>query len=331
MANTIGAVNSFLKSGANSVESDVNFLRNGKLYKIYHGFPCDAGRYCWSSSDPVIFFEQLRSLSEEGREPYHKNLTLIMLDLKLNHLSPSSKMVAGTEIADKLARTIFREVSEGGKYQPLNVLLSIQITWDYPFVAGFKRAFFEKLGFQAEKLYNRYIGWDDNSNDRIDLVNEMWKRSGAGPNIWQGNGITNVLSWYPNYLHERLQLLLNDRFFNGTTHKVYSWTLDYDYKIRNTISMGVDGIVSNYVNLVSQALTDPLASRTARFATREDNPWTRFVQPLNYGSQVLISIESNEPKMPPISRAQNQTQGTETKTQNSVTHFQSSTINHGIS
>lgn len=66
MANSIESVNDFLRLGANSVESDVQFERNGKVSTIYHGFPCDAARYCWSSTDPIRFFEYLRSLSDEG-------------------------------------------------------------------------------------------------------------------------------------------------------------------------------------------------------------------------------------------------------------------------
>ena len=79
-----------------------------------------------------------------------------MLDLKLKHLSQSSKVYAGVDVADKLSQTIFRDV--GKDYRPVYVVLGLQIIWDFPFVEGFKRFFFQKHGPQAEDLYKRYIG-----------------------------------------------------------------------------------------------------------------------------------------------------------------------------
>lgn len=152
-----------------------------------------------------------------------------MLDLKMENFKKKAEEAAGEDIARKLLKTIFRKDEGDEAFQPLNVILSLPKTRDRPFVEGFMKIFDGPEG----KEYKKYIGWDVSSHEQLNKISEMWESLDIGPNIWQGDGVTNVLSWYPD--NSRLFEALKDRNNGGKTAKVYSWTIDSKKMIRDVL------------------------------------------------------------------------------------------------
>lgn len=162
-----------------------------------------------------------------GTRSYDERLTLLLLDLKMIDLSDRAKAIAGEDVAYKLINNLF--TSDRGPLNPLNVILGLSSTNDVDFVQGFKEAF-NHLG--VSRLH-KFIGWDVGKNENIDDIFQLWHDSEVGPNIWQGDGITNCLS--PARGYRRLTTLLENRNNGHTLKKVYRWTVDLKTELRESL------------------------------------------------------------------------------------------------
>ncbi|XP_077490434.1 dermonecrotic toxin SPH-like isoform X2 [Amblyomma americanum] len=60
MVNSISEIDAAMKQGANSIESDVAFDKNGNATWFYHGTPCDCFRTCTSWENVPTFLQYIR-------------------------------------------------------------------------------------------------------------------------------------------------------------------------------------------------------------------------------------------------------------------------------
>uniref|UniRef100_A0A224YQI5 Sphingomyelinase n=1 Tax=Rhipicephalus zambeziensis TaxID=60191 RepID=A0A224YQI5_9ACAR len=64
MANTLREVDSFLDEGANAIEADIEFAKNGTVLGTHHGlFACDCFRVCGKRTDIRTFLTYIRDIS----------------------------------------------------------------------------------------------------------------------------------------------------------------------------------------------------------------------------------------------------------------------------
>ena len=98
--------------------------------------------------------------------------------------------------------------------------------------------------------------------------------------MWQGDGITNCLS--PLRSNQRLKDLLRIRDSNVTesyTAKVYSWTIDLKWLIRDSLRLGVDGMITNEVSNVVETLNEPEFKYAYHLANNDDDPFCVIAEP----------------------------------------------------
>lgn len=68
MANKVSDIRSFLKLGANGIETDVYFTYDGSPTLNYHGFPCDCWRYCFWKERFPDYLNYVRIVRTPGNE-----------------------------------------------------------------------------------------------------------------------------------------------------------------------------------------------------------------------------------------------------------------------
>lgn len=282
MVNSIKELDYRLSKGANAVEADVTFGRNGDPLYTYHGPPCDCWRHCHQAEDFNDYLRYVHELSEEtGEDATGKNLTLLFLDLKLDHLDQWAKVKAGVELAKSVRANLFPgkplEVSSsttkrGNLRKPLRLILSINHVTDIELVLNFVHHL-EENG--SGDLLQR-IGFDVGMNDELNLIEYTWKKYGRQLNLWQGDGYTNCFS--PFYNLERLtKAILKRDQADGYPKKVYQWTIDLHDRIREALRMGVDAIMTNHPERLLNILLEPEMAQQFRLATQDDDPFNKVI------------------------------------------------------
>lgn len=268
MVNSIAQVSQFVESGANAIESDVEFGENGTALRTYHGLPCDCLRRCKENADIAEFFRYIRNVTGFGGLPLHGKLLLVFLDLKVSKLPPRSKYAAGVDIAMKLVQNLWHGVAY---YNRMNVLLSIGHASDKDVLLG---AIHTISQFDFTLFDN--VGFDVGLNDKLENISAMYEELGIDGHRWQGDGITNCL------VNLRSPRRLNEAVVYRDTYKrqsyvdkVYYWTVDKTATIRKTISRGVDAVITNRPERVMSVLAEDAFKKIARRANARDSPWLR--------------------------------------------------------
>ncbi|XP_037521681.1 dermonecrotic toxin LiSicTox-alphaV1-like [Rhipicephalus sanguineus] len=100
MTNAIWQVDEGMELGANAIESDVTFDKDGTALWFYHGVPCDCFRWCQRYEEVPALLRYLRRTTDGGI--YEKSLALLFLDLKTSSVNSDKKYDAGVDIAKKL-------------------------------------------------------------------------------------------------------------------------------------------------------------------------------------------------------------------------------------
>ncbi|XP_040074083.1 dermonecrotic toxin SPH-like [Ixodes scapularis] len=266
MVNSIPEVKTFLNLGANAIETDVTFSKNGTALKMYHGIPCDCWRKCWKTADIADFFQYLRRFTRFRRSEYSETPILLVLDLKVSSIQPERKHHAGVDIATKLITHLWK----GVQLYRMRVVLSIGHTTDEKVLTGAIDTI--KFSDPHLSLFN-YVGFDVGMNDKLEDIAKMYERLGVYRNRWQGDGITNCKFVWS---YKRLMKAISYRDSNKYIDKVYYWTIDKKKTIRKVIRKGVDAIITNYPNRVREVLKEREFEKTVRLATYLDDPWVRF-------------------------------------------------------
>jgi len=268
MCNSIDEVKQFVMSGANSVEVDIQFTEDGLLEMVYHGLPCDCFRYCSSREDIDTMFEYLRDISTPGNSEYQPHFTLVLFDLKIKRLSEKAKVTAGLMMADKLINILFE--SEQG-LSKLRIVLGLEMIADYHFVYALVDRFNQR---NFPSLLDR-IGFDVSGNENIDNIEYLWRFMFENKmNVWQGDGITNCLSYIrPNQRIKELIKLRDGNLTESYAAKIYHWTIDSKYTIKDSLRLGVDGMITNEVSNIVDALNDDEFRSQYHLANNDDDPF----------------------------------------------------------
>lgn len=272
MVNSIADFDEAMEGGANAVESDVNFSDDGTAAKLFHGLPCDCFRECKAEEKVLPFLEYVRKSTSADGGQYRDKLALLFLDLKVGDIDEERKYEAGVDIAQKLLRHLWQGVPS---YQALNVLLSVPSVTDREVLQGaidtisrFNNTILDKIGF------------DVSDNDELDNIRNMYEMLGIQRHRWQGDGITNCLSYLRSA--DRLQSVIDNRDSEGRERyieKAYDWTLDMPEELRRSLRRGVDGIITNKPDRMATIMQEDEFKEALRPANVSDNPWARFVGP----------------------------------------------------
>ncbi|OQR75274.1 sphingomyelin phosphodiesterase D SpaSicTox-betaIF1-like [Tropilaelaps mercedesae] len=250
MANSIEAMDRFLRDGANSLEVDIAFGDNGVPLRLYHGTPCDKLRDC-EESTPLVDFLQAATI---------RPLSLIFFDLKCMHLDDGALGVAGVGLANKLIENFWSNGSRA------NILLSIptvqQRALFMSFVNHVHKVAPSKLGKVTYDVAYLSVSLDD-----IAKMYDELKISAA----WQGVGDTNWVEPFQDLSDLKNAIELRDKG-NHTFKKVHRWTVDPEDRIRQLLNMSLDGVMTNRVARAARILRE----YKLRLATPEDNINYRF-------------------------------------------------------
>ncbi|XP_015792028.1 phospholipase D StSicTox-betaIC1-like isoform X2 [Tetranychus urticae] len=276
MVNSIKEINLYLKRGANTIEADVSFSLNGTALYTFHGYPCDCFRHCTQQENIEKYLVYVREITKPENANYKKQLVLLFLDLKISSLPASVKANAGRNLARKVITNLFEFGTTTSK---IKLLLSIGHVEDSDFVLGFQK----ELEKSEMKHLKDKIGWDVGMNDEVSDVISMWKKIKIIDNIWLGDGYSNCIS--PFYNLGRLTEVVSNRDLRSKRipkdpmiDKVYHWTIDFHHKIRASLKLGVDGIITNHPERLYAILKERDFKYKYRLATHDDDPWKR-IQP----------------------------------------------------
>lgn len=98
MVNAIEEIRWFLDKGANVIESDIQFHRNGSVKMVCHGYPCDCNRTCNKNADLQHFLKHMRDMTEPDIPgSYADRMVMQFFDLKLR--TSGDKKKSGRELA----------------------------------------------------------------------------------------------------------------------------------------------------------------------------------------------------------------------------------------
>jgi hypothetical protein len=271
MCNSIKTAKQYLNRGPNAIESDVTFLTNGSVV-LYHGYPCDCLRYCSDTQKLSQFLEFIRNITTPGLENYNKDLVLLFLDIKSSKISNYEKQYSGQKLAALIVQHLFNDNPIGSK---IKVLISIENVWDLDFLIGFK----DEFKSQDLNHLNELIGWDIGLNDDLSDIDDTNIRRiiKTLDNLWKGDGLTNCLSPFHSGRLESLIKKRNDQSFETNVKKVYHWTIDLSQYLRDSLRLGVDGIITNYPERLLEVLKEEEFANKYQIANHSDNPWERVL------------------------------------------------------
>ncbi|CAG2167415.1 unnamed protein product, partial [Oppiella nova] len=270
MVNSIEQVDSYLERGANAIECDIQFVGDGTPVHAFHGIPCDCFRDCGKWTPIELYMQYIRNITTPESLKYNDKFVLIILDLKTDNLDEIKKFIAGQRLFDLLLEHLF---NRGHVHTRVNVLLSIQRVSDEPLMTGFMDA----LNSMDLSHLNRHIGWDVSANEPLDVISTMYSKRAMYGNIWQSDGITNCVSFINPTDRLQATLHLRDNFRKPYMSKIYHWTIDLHFSIRNSLRLGVDGLITNYPERIASILNEDEFHDDIRLANYTDNPWTRYM------------------------------------------------------
>uniref|UniRef100_A0A131YDR6 Sphingomyelinase n=1 Tax=Rhipicephalus appendiculatus TaxID=34631 RepID=A0A131YDR6_RHIAP len=271
MANTLREVDSFLDDGANAIEADIEFAKNGTVLGTHHGlFACDCFRVCGKRTNIRMFLKYIRDITSNSSARYAAKMTVLQLDLKTAQLPAQSKLAAGFTLAESLVKHLWHGVHED---YLMNVVLSIDHAQDKDVLTG-------TIRYLKKNKYHyllRYVGYDVHLNDDLSKIKVMYQKLGITGHRWQGDGLTNCFRFL--IPHKRLYEAIRIRDSpSGYIEKVYYWTVDLPAHIEKAIRTTIDGIITNKPANVFYVVKTKFADEL-RIADRSDNPWKRFQNP----------------------------------------------------
>nr|E5D3Z8.1 RecName: Full=Dermonecrotic toxin; AltName: Full=Phospholipase D isoform 1; Short=LlPLD1; Short=PLD1; AltName: Full=Sphingomyelin phosphodiesterase D; Short=SMD; Short=SMase D; Short=Sphingomyelinase D; Flags: Precursor [Loxosceles laeta]ADP00408.1 phospholipase D isoform 1 [Loxosceles laeta] len=271
MVNAVKQIPTFLDLGANALEADVTFKGSVPTY-TYHGTPCDFGRDCIRWEYFNVFLKTLREYTTPGNAKYRDGFILFVLDLKTGSLSNDQVRPAGENVAKELLQNYWNNGNNGGRAY---VVLSLPDIGHYEFVRGFKEVL-KKEGHEdlLEKVGYDFSGPYLPSLPTLDATHEAYKKAGVDGHIWLSDGLTN---FSPLGDMARLKEAIKSRdSANGFINKIYYWSVDKYSTTRTALDVGVDGIMTNYPNVLIDVLNEDGYKDNYRLATYDDNPWETY-------------------------------------------------------
>nr|ANY30962.1 loxtox protein [Loxosceles similis] len=266
MVNNLKQIDEFVNLGSNAIESDVSFDKKANPEYTYHGTPCDCGRDCLRWEYFNEFVKGLRRATTPGDSKYHEKLVLVVFDLKTGSLYDYQASDAGTKLAKSLLQNYWNNGNNGGRAY---IILSIPNLNHYKLITGFQQTLKDE---GHEELLDK-VGYDFSGNDDISDVQKTYNKAGVTGHVWQSDGITNCLL---RTLTRVKAAVANRDSGSGIINKVYYWTVDKRATTRDSLDAKVDGIMTNYPDVIADVLNEAAYKTKFRLATYEDNPWETF-------------------------------------------------------
>lgn len=264
MMQTIEMTNEALSDGANSIEVDVQFSREGMPLKMYHGFPCDCLRNCFASSDFVEYLNYVRDLGIPDSPTYNKNMTLLHLDLKLNSIADENLEIGGKNLAKQLTTHFYEE----GKAR---TLVKIFMTMPGIKFEPFASSFIETVNANPQLIDK--IGYEISGFDDLESIKTVLRRLKT-PNVWLGQGFTNCFPQIDLKVRKAIESRDDDN--EPLIKKVYSWSIQAEGRIRNDLRLNIDAITTNDVPTAFRIMREEEFAKKYRMATTADDPWKRI-------------------------------------------------------
>ncbi|XP_028392390.1 phospholipase D LarSicTox-alphaIB2bii-like [Dendronephthya gigantea] len=270
MVNAVKQIDPWLGYGANALEADVTFFKDGRPKHTYHGTPCDAGRDCERWAYVENFINALRDRTVPSSSKFNSNLVLVMFDCKLTRLAKNKLANAGTKFAEIILKPLY-----------LNNPTKMKVIVSVPNLSlkEFIRSVITSLQSNPEILAN--VGWEiswDNEKEPQQLEQAL-KEVGVQPGqAWLSSGVTNFIADLKlDELKKEVEYRDSGNFFS----KVYAWTLDKQSTAVKYLKIHLDGVIANYPGRVNKAINQYNRERGAgedrvRLATLNDNPFRRF-------------------------------------------------------
>ncbi|GIY21156.1 dermonecrotic toxin LcsSicTox-betaIC1 [Caerostris extrusa] len=266
MVNELRQVEHYLDRGANALETDVQFNSDGSVRETYHGFPCDCFRTCHKSAKLSDYLQHVRDVTDpEKSDSYYNRMVLQFLDLKLS--SSQNKMVSGRDLARHILDYLWTK--DRSRPQEVKVIIYVAGVEDKDVFVGFMQEFRDR----GEEGRLSDVGFDGGTGNLFDIRN-MFEELGV-KNVWQGDGKTNCVSaFYPDGRLRRAVLIRDSR--KGHINKVYHWTIDLKLRMRLSLNLGVDGMITNDPDDLLEVIQESYYSDTYRLATLDDDPFVRY-------------------------------------------------------
>nr|ANY30975.1 loxtox protein [Loxosceles similis] len=275
-ANPIG-IAEFLDFGANALQIEVMFDSSGTAQSVSRKSPCDCSRTCVKWIDFSYYLDDLRHFTTPDDSMFREELVLIVLDLKVSDFNPSLSFKAGKDLAQKLLDHYWQKESSGARAY---ILLSVPSTKN----AALIRAFNLTLQKGEFAFFGEKVGIDISGDDDLFSVRRIVERLGmTGWHVWQSDVITNCLLREKSQLREAVE----ERDSQGYMNKVYTLTADRHATIRNALRAGVDGVMTNFPNHLTDVLKETEFKDKFKLATYDDSPWETYMEDTEYISNTL--------------------------------------------
>lgn len=266
MVNSIGQIQHYLDLGSNVIESDVQFYPNGTIKELYHGFPCDCFRTCTRSVKLPEFLRHINKITNPlERGNYAQKMVMQFFDLKLS--SVRNHEAAGRDLARHILEYLWAD--DENRKQRVRALVYIESVNNL----GVIRGFLQEFSSRGKEDLLKDVGFDGGT-DYLEDIQQMFRRLNVH-NIWQGDGKTNCVSvFYPDgRLRRAVGMRENE---NNSMKKVYHWTIDLKLRMRLSLNLGIDGMITNDPDDLVEVLEESYYRNEYRIATPDDDPFTRF-------------------------------------------------------
>lgn len=273
MVNSIMEVDTFVESGANALEADVQFEGSGKATEMYHGVPCDCFRVCTRGTPFTEYLEYMREVTSLEGGKFQGRITLLVLDLKTSGISEGNQYQAGVDIGRKLIRHLWKDVSPSNT---LDVLVSITKPKDGDIFRGVLDAIRADTN---SRYWMKRIGFAfDQFHDPAE-IGRVFSQNGIVGHRWLGSGITNCLLHTSVYDQLKDIVACRDDRTSGCDYvdKCFTWTLDKESSMARGIKLGLDAVMTNYPENALAAMRREDVAPLVRLAGPDDSPWTRVV------------------------------------------------------
>ncbi|KAF8786792.1 Dermonecrotic toxin LiSicTox-alphaV1 like protein [Argiope bruennichi] len=267
MVNSIEEIEEFLKKGANALEIDIQFFPNGSVKETNHGSPCDCRRTCDGRANLKDYLKHLRSITDPNTPVnYYEQLPMLFFDLKME--TSNDKIESGRDIAWHVLNYLWGDNED--REQEIKVLLSFDNINDKDVVIGFRNEF-ER---QGQKSRLKDVGFDGGSGSLSDI--EKIFGDLKIENVWIGDGMTNCFSFIRPDFRVKNATAIRDSS-DGFIDKVYKWTIDMHFLMREALNIGVDAMITNEPDRLLEVIKEPEFERSFRLATVDDNPFEKYI------------------------------------------------------
>lgn len=231
MTNTIGGLNWALSAGANAVEADLKFDRNGNATEFHHGSPCDctAAPYgicrvqkgCNGKTGAIALLNQMAA----GKS----KIALVIVDSKLDKKwSRKRQTLAGEKIVGLLDREFF------GKGYVGNVIVGAPYNENAAYILTAKNR-----ALKSRFAGKYYFTIDGEAKNYAGVMRSL--KSVPADKLAYGTGIAAIA---PGSYFDQIRQSTRDRA-TGKVAMVYIWTIDKKSSMRKYLRSGVDGVMTN--------------------------------------------------------------------------------------